>query len=132
MKKEKILLSLVVVSLICFPVVVGASSPVYQGLQDSALNTGLANNKDLLKFVGYIIDVVLSLLGVALVVILIYAGILWGFLAKNEPAQIKKAKEMIINAIIGLAIVFASYVITNYLFEQFNLAADMPTLTTLK
>ncbi len=112
-------LSLVIVSLIFCPLAVSATG-VLTGLNNTAAGTGLDANKDLITFVGKIIGVILGLLGAVLVVILIYAGIMWGFLARGDNTQIKKAKEMIINAVIGLAIVLAAYAITTFVFTSLN------------
>jgi hypothetical protein len=119
MIKLKKVLSLAIISLVFLPLTASATG-VLSGLNAAAAGTGLEKNSDMLKFIGSIISIILGLLGVILVGILIYAGIVWGFLAQGDLGKIKKAKDMIINAIIGLAIVFASYAITNFVFESFN------------
>lgn len=63
--------------------------------------------------VGQIIGVILSFIGVIFLILMIYAGILWMTAAGNDQ-QVNKAKNLMINAIIGLIIVFAAYAITAY------------------
>lgn len=105
--------------LLYLPSVILAGSAV-SNLGDVAGNVGLEEAGDPWKFIGNIISVVLGIVGVLLLLVLIYAGALWGFLSRGDPAQIKKAKEMIINAIIGLLIVFASYALTNFVIASFT------------
>ena len=57
------------------------------------------------------IRVLLSLLGVIFLIILIYGGFLWMTSRGNEQ-EITRAKSIIQNSIIGLAIVIAAYAIT--------------------
>lgn len=70
----------------------------------------------LLPIIGAFINTVLVLLGVILVIIILYAGWIW-MSSQGDPGKIKKAKDMIFNAIIGLAIIFAAFAITNFVFE---------------
>lgn len=109
---------------------VASATGVISNLGVAAAGTGLEKNSNILTFIGGIIKVIIGLLGVALAVVLIYGGIMWGFLARGDAAQIKKAKEMIINAIIGLVIVFISYAITTYVFTALNTASSVTPTTT--
>ena len=64
--------------------------------------------------VGQIIGIILSFIGIIFLVLMIYAGITWMTAAGNDQ-QVSKAKDLMINAIIGLIIVFAAYAITAYI-----------------
>lgn len=66
---------------------------------------------------GQIIGLVLSLIGVVFFVLIIYAGINWMLSGGNEQ-KITKSKDLILNATIGLIIVFAAYAITSFLGNQ--------------
>lgn len=68
--------------------------------------------------VGDVIGIVLSFVGVIFLLLIIYGGISWMFSAGNEQ-KVDKAKKIIINAVIGLIIVFASYFITDFIGSQF-------------
>jgi len=63
---------------------------------------------------GLIIGVILSFVGVLFLILMIYAGILWMTASGNEQ-QIAKAKSLLINAIIGIVIVFSAYALTTFL-----------------
>jgi hypothetical protein len=67
--------------------------------------------------VAYGIRILLSLLGLIFVVLIIYAGFLWMTAAGNEE-KIKKSKDIMIAAVIGLAIVLSAYAITIFVFDK--------------
>lgn len=62
-------------------------------------------------FAGKLIGVVLSFVGVLFLILMIYAGITW-MTAQGNDQQVTKAKDLLINSIIGLIIIFAAYAIT--------------------
>lgn len=59
---------------------------------------------------------VLSFLGVIFLVLAIYAGFLW-MSSQGNDTQIKKARDILINSIIGLIIVSLAYAITIFIFS---------------
>lgn len=61
-----------------------------------------------------IVGTILSFVGVAFLLLMIYGGILW-MLSQGNDTQIKKAKDIIINGIIGLVIITLAYAITSYI-----------------
>lgn len=61
-----------------------------------------------------IIGTILSFVGVAFLILMIYGGILW-MTSQGNDTQIKKAKGILINGIIGLIIVVLAYAITAYI-----------------
>lgn len=68
--------------------------------------------------IGDIIGMVLSFVGVIFLIIIIYSGIMW-MTAMGNDQKVEKAKTMVINATIGLIIVFSAYAITNFVGSQF-------------
>ena len=66
---------------------------------------------------GQIVGVVLSFVGVVFLGLMIYAGITWMTAAGNEQ-QVAKAKSLMINATIGIIVVFAAYAITSFIGVQ--------------
>ena len=62
---------------------------------------------------GILIGTVLSFVGVLFLIMMIYAGIIW-MTAQGNDQQVTKAKDLLINSIIGIIIVFAAYAITAY------------------
>ena len=63
---------------------------------------------------GRIIGVVLSFVGVIFLIMMIYAGIMW-MTAQGNDQQVTKAKELLVNSIIGIIIIFAAYAITAFI-----------------
>lgn len=83
-----------------------------------ANQTGNNYKKDFLQTkAGQIIGVVLSFVGALFLILMIYAGILWMTSQGNEQ-EVTKAKGLIINAIVGIIIVFAAYALTSFLGNQ--------------
>ncbi|OGY44701.1 MAG: hypothetical protein A3J62_01630 [Candidatus Buchananbacteria bacterium RIFCSPHIGHO2_02_FULL_38_8] len=67
--------------------------------------------------IAYVIQVLLGLLGVIFIILIIYAGFMWMTSAGNEE-KVGKAKNIIIAATIGLAIVLAAYIITYFVIDK--------------
>jgi TRAP-type C4-dicarboxylate transport system permease small subunit len=84
----------------------------FQGKISGDYSTNFINSKT-----GQIISVVLSFVGVLFLGLMIYAGIMWMTSNGNEQT-VSKSKDLIINAIIGIIIVFAAYAITSFLGDQ--------------
>ncbi len=66
---------------------------------------------------GRIIQVILSFLGIITLGLIIYAGVLWTT-SNGEEEKIRSAKNILKNAIIGLAIIFASWAITTFVISR--------------
>lgn len=77
-----------------------------------------AQNTDYSNFiqskVGQIVGLALSFVGVIFLILMIYAGVTW-MTAQGNDQQVNKAKNLLINATIGLVIVFAAYAITAFI-----------------
>ncbi|MCX6778943.1 MAG: pilin [Candidatus Magasanikbacteria bacterium] len=84
------------------------------------------------QFIGRIIMVALSLLGVIFLVLTVYAGYLW-FTAGGDDKKVEKAKEYLKNGVIGLVIVLASVSITAFVLGRLLntgiISNPSPTLT---
>ena len=63
---------------------------------------------------GKIIGVVLSFVGVIFLLLMIFAGLTW-MTASGNQEKVTKAKDLMINATIGLVIVLAAYAITVFI-----------------
>lgn len=66
---------------------------------------------------GYIINGVLSLLGIIFIVLMILAGYNWMMASGNEK-RVEEAKDTIKRAIIGLVIVLGSWAIWNFILSN--------------
>ncbi|MFA6475294.1 MAG: hypothetical protein WCV88_03800 [Patescibacteria group bacterium] len=78
-------------------------------------------NTDPVSIVFTIVNTALVFLGVVTLVLIIVAGFLWLTAGGNEE-QIKKSKDIMKGAVIGLVIVLGSYGIAQYLFTAIQLA----------
>ena len=67
--------------------------------------------------IAEIIRVVLGFLGVIFIVLIVYAGFVWMTSAGNEE-KVKKAKDIMVAAIIGVAIVLLAYAITYFVIDK--------------
>lgn len=66
---------------------------------------------------GQIISLILSFVGVVFLILIVYAGILW-MTAQGNDQQVTKAKDLIVNSVIGIIIVFAAYAITSFIGSE--------------
>ncbi|MEA3272763.1 MAG: hypothetical protein U9P90_03795 [Patescibacteria group bacterium] len=66
--------------------------------------------------IGQIIGVALGLVGVIFLALMVYGGFLW-MTARGNEQQVKQATELIIAAFVGMLIVAAAYVITNFVID---------------
>jgi hypothetical protein len=87
------------------------------GLTATAETAGVSNARSVADIVGTTVNAVLSLTGVILLLLVIYAGFQW-MTAQGEAEKVKKAKATLINAAIGMIIVFSAYSISNYVFTN--------------
>jgi hypothetical protein len=126
MKKKILILacSFALVSFLLIPLqsILATSDAADSGalLQEVGTETGLGSSGDgqtqLVKIITTVINVILSLLGVILFVLIVYGGVLWMTSRGNEE-NVKKAKDIITDAIIGLVIVLAAYAISAYVVD---------------
>jgi len=63
--------------------------------------------------VAFIINAVLSFLGIIFIILVIYGGYTW-MVARGDAQKVTKAKDTITEAVIGLIIVFAAYAISYF------------------
>ena len=78
--------------------------------------TIIVEEEDLIKIIFEVIRYLLSFLGVAAVLIIIYGGFLW-MSAGGNPEKVEKAKKIITQAIIGLIIILLSYSLTMFVIR---------------
>lgn len=74
------------------------------------------------NIISSIIGGFLSFLGVIFVVLMIYGGYLWMTDRGNED-QVKKAKDLIASAIIGLLVIISAYAISYFVISYFGKGA---------
>ncbi|MFA6514331.1 MAG: pilin [Patescibacteria group bacterium] len=97
-----------------------ASFAFAQDFGTTAVNNGLGGvlgAEDPRILVGRIIQIVLSLLGIIILGLIIYAGFLW-MTSNGEEDKITQAKRIITNAIIGLVITLSAWAITTFVISR--------------
>ncbi len=65
------------------------------------------------SIVGNIIKTFVSILGILFLILIVYAGYLW-MNARGNETQVNKAKDILTQAVIGLIVVMAAYLITDF------------------
>ncbi len=112
---KKLFASLAVGAL-CLPMLV---APVYAQIDeylDTVQTSAGLTDAPLEETLGSLINVVLTILGIVLLLIIIYAGFLW-MTAGGETDQTEKAKDWMLNAVIGLIIILAAYAISSFVIS---------------
>jgi hypothetical protein len=93
-----------------------------QNFGTEAVNSGLGgalSSDDPRTIIGRIINVGLGFLGVIALGLIIYAGFLW-MTSGGEEDKISKAKKLLTSAVIGLAIVLASWAIATFVINKLS------------
>ncbi|OIO19302.1 MAG: hypothetical protein AUJ37_03175 [Candidatus Magasanikbacteria bacterium CG1_02_41_34] len=85
-------------------------------VNSAANKAGYASNTDqttLAATLGTVVKTALSFVGIIFLSLMVYAGFLW-MTARGESEPVDKAKKIIIQSIIGLAITVGAYSITAF------------------
>jgi len=108
-QKTKIYIALILVLIIsgCFLL---SNYVQAKGLEDPL------GERDIPTLVGNIISYILSLVGVLALVMFIYGGITW-MTSAGAPEKIKKGRDTLVWAVLGLAFIFLSYAILNFILK---------------
>ena len=84
---------------------------------DATAETGFGSlpNEDVTisSTIGKVVGYALSFVGVIFLILIIYAGFTW-MLARGNEAEVKKAKDLMFDAVIGLVIILSAYAITAF------------------
>jgi len=108
--KATIFFVLVVLFFMLAPVVLALETGLNYGTY-----TGLGT-QDLRVSIMKIVRIVLGFVGVIALLIIIYAGYTWMTSAGNAE-KIEKAKKILINAVIGLVIIFSAFAIVSFIIR---------------
>ncbi|MBU4421770.1 pilin [Patescibacteria group bacterium] len=91
-------------------------SQINSNLQSVGTGAGFKSETEtggLPKLVGSIINIFLGILGVLFVILIVYGGYTW-MTSFGSAEKTKKAKDLIVDAVIGLIILLAAYAISNF------------------
>lgn len=115
-----LLLTIGVVAVLFVPFFVWGQSDPF-GTQ---FGTGLGlGTRDIRATIVNIIRVALGILGVLTLVIIIYAGYVWMTAGGNQE-NARRAKTILVNAVIGLVIIILAAAITEFIFRQISIATS--------
>jgi len=90
---------------------------------DETVNLG---KTDFATMAGGIIYGILSFLGVASLLLVIVAGVMW-MMAEGNEETVQKAKGILRGALIGLIIILGAYALTYFVVEQILQGTGVPT-----
>jgi hypothetical protein len=76
-------------------------------------------SKDIFVVISNITNIILTFLGAIAVLLFLYGGFKW-FTSQGNSEQIEAAKKIMGAAVVGLAIIFASYAAAQYIFDQLS------------
>lgn len=107
-------ISVMVLTILALPVVVGAQDPF--GV-DEAQFAGLGTQDDLKETIRQIVNLLLGFLGIIAVIILLWGGFMW-MTAAGDEGKVDKAKKLIVAAIIGIIIIIAAWSIVAFVFRE--------------
>ncbi len=125
-KKTIILAALLsILSIVFFTLPVLAQVQDY-GLKITADFAGLpTSDASPITIVSRIVNVILGFLGVLFIILILYGGFMWMTSSGNEE-KITKAKNIIGNSVVGLAIVLTSLAISLFIFKNIKKATTPP------
>ncbi len=130
---KKLIPALTLFLVLFMPIAVGAQDFLgadYQGQQTTAFadfktKSGMdGKESSLVAIIGNVVRIVLVLVGIIVLVIIVYAGFLWMTAGGNED-QVKKAKQWLINAVVGLALIMAAYAISSFVVTNLSSATTI-------
>ncbi|TSD05214.1 MAG: Uncharacterized protein Athens071412_412 [Parcubacteria group bacterium Athens0714_12] len=71
---------------------------------------------DIKELIARIITTILGLTGAIALVLFVYGGLVW-MTSGGSSEKIKEGKNILVWAILGLVVIFTSYIILNFVFE---------------
>ncbi|MFA6307813.1 MAG: Ig-like domain-containing protein [Patescibacteria group bacterium] len=87
------------------------------GINDFA-NSGVnLGTRDLKETIASVVNIFLGFLGILATLIILYGGFIW-MTSRGNAEKVDKAKRIIINGVIGLAIVLSSYAIARFILSK--------------
>ena len=92
-------------------------STIDTGVTSAGANAGLSSASSLPVIIGKFIGVMLGILGVAFVVLVVYAGFLY-LTSNGEETNVKKAKKLLTQAVIGLVLIVSAYAISTVVIDS--------------
>lgn len=102
-----------------------ATGKALSGLEKTASSAGVNSGEtDPALVIGKAIEILISILGVIFLIIVVYGGITW-MTAQGKPEDVTKAKNMIIEGVIGLAICLGAYALSYFVVQRLTEAVAL-------
>ncbi len=113
-------------TLLCTPVLAttgdaGVTAGDPTAALDNIKDTGLAQDVNLPDFIARIISWVVGILGVVLVALFVYGGVVYATSIGNED-RIETGKKIMLYAIIGVVIIAIAFAISRYVIQALFVA----------
>ncbi|PJA47194.1 hypothetical protein CO172_02770 [Candidatus Uhrbacteria bacterium CG_4_9_14_3_um_filter_36_7] len=94
-----------------------AAESILNGVDQAANKAGFSTtSKDIYTVTGELISVLLGALGIAFVLLLVYAGILY-LVAQGDENTTKKAMKIIKTAVMGMVLIAGAYAVANFVIS---------------
>ena len=108
------------------PAAVDASSTTTSNplklLNETSKEAGVSTQRELPEVIGSIIQWVLGIVGIILLVMFVYGGVLYATSAGNED-KLETAKKVMLYAILGIVIIALAFVLTRYIISALFVSA---------
>jgi flagellar biosynthesis protein FlhB len=98
-------------------VALASTDAAVQGLDEAAGAANLKSEKGAVELAGQIVQTVLSFLGIIFIILLLYGGFI-RMTAQGSPDKVKQSTGIITSAIVGIIIIFVSYIVTVFVIKQ--------------
>lgn len=85
--------------------------------------TGNSTSTDIPTLIGKVIKIAIGIVGSLALAIFIYGGFVWMVSAGNEQ-QVSKGKAIITWAVLGLIVIFMSYVLVSFVFNSIKATSN--------
>lgn len=93
-----------------------------QGTVGEAIQPGSTATEDgLVLLIGKTLRAVIGFLGIAIIIIIVYAGYLWSTAGGSEE-QVTKAKKWVVSGVIGLILASTTFFLTDYVVEKLSVS----------
>jgi len=85
------------------------------------------NENFLLDWLGKVAEKFISIVGAIALLMFIYGGFMW-LTSGGEPDKIKKGKDVVIWSVVGLAIIFSSYLLVSIILQPLSFTENCKEL----
>lgn len=84
--------------------------------QAATLSSPLGDSLSIPILIGRVIGVLLGISGSAALIMFVWGGFLW-LTSSGKPDQVKKGRDTLIWAVIGLVVIFSAYVLVSFILS---------------